>query len=138
MPTDKQLDKRTDDWLKQQVSAGRLSQEDYDAVSLDRESSGCTRPEWKWWDYYKAQLPPKLDCVDAAIYINYPAWTHKEIADRLGMTEQSVRRAIKRVRRMYPSLRNDPDGYQGLPGLKNMRPLDSGSYEDISEDEHRF
>ena len=138
MPTDKQLDKRTDDWLKQQVAEGQLSQEEYESVSLDRETSGCTRPEWMWWDYSKAELPPKLDCVDAAIYTNYPAWTMREIADRLCMTRSAVQRAISRVRRMYPGLRNDPSGDQGLPNLSHMRPIDSGSYEEIRENEHKF
>lgn len=129
-------DKQTDDWLKQQVVSGRLSQDEYTAVSLDRESSGCIRPEWREW--LSPVLPIELQLEDAEIYINYPAWTEQEIANRLGMSKRAVQRALARVRRTYPSLRNDPDGRQGLPNLSHMQPIDSGSYEEIGEGEHRF
>ena len=133
---DRQLDDRTDKWLQSQMRAGRLSREEYDAVSLDRESSGCARPEWKEW------VGPSwivgLTIQECEIYSNYPAWTIKEIASRLDVTKSYVKRALARVRRMYQSLQNDPVVLDGLPNLSHMVPIDSGSYEDTGEDEIRF
>ena len=44
---------------------------------------------------------------DVALYINYPAHTEHELAKIFGLTRRAVQCALSRVRRVYPSLRND-------------------------------
>ena len=112
-----------DIFLDQCAEDGLITQAERDGVRLNRESSGCVRPEWKTWGY--GVLHDKLTQRDCEIYINYPAWSLADIAEHLGITFSAVRAALRRVRRELPSLKNDPDARLGLPNLLRMVPLDA-------------
>jgi len=116
-----------DKFLEQCLADGRLTPAEYDEVRPGRESSGCVRPEWKMCEYDPQYTG--LERQDCEIYINYPAWTLKEIAAHLGTTVGFVRASLARVRRLLPSLQNDPGGNQGLPSLSHMIPLDAPNHE---------
>ena len=45
---------------------------------------------------------------DVVIYINYPEYTESEMGRILGLSRRAVSRALARVRRAWPTLRNDP------------------------------
>jgi len=118
---------KADSFLRQCVIDGRMTEAEYLSVRLDRESSECTRPDWKEFTAVPDDVlaPLGLTVRDCEIYINYPAWTLAAIAERTGITIKSVRRALARVRGCFPSLCNDPSGNQGLPNLSHMIPLDA-------------
>jgi len=121
-----------DKFLKQCVNDGRITQDEFDEVRLGRESSGCIRPEWRRWVRpITMELQRQgLTVRDCEAYINYPAWTLAGVAEKLGVTVDTVRGAHKRVRRLLRPLQKDPSGDQGLPNLSHMIPLDDPNVRD--------
>jgi len=123
-------DKQTEKWLQEQVAAGRITQAEYDEIRLGRTRRCEPATEWREcpWDdvtmHYWIAITHAVSVRDLTIYLNYPAWTQKAIAERLGISQRSVRDALARVRRAFPSLAHDTQKAIGLPELRNMVSLD--------------
>jgi len=116
-----------DKFLTQRVDDGSITQAERDEVRLGRESSGCTPPLWVYWSVLlpKDLVDAGLTVRDCEIYSNYPGWMKKDIAVRFGITPRAVQTSLDRVRRLLPSLQNDPNGRLGLPNLSHMISLDA-------------
>lgn len=73
---------------------------------------------------------------DVVIYINYPEYTESEMGRILGLSQRAVSRALARVRKVWPALRNDPivreNGTASIPEMV--------SYESWMDDQvtHKF
>lgn len=117
------IEKQTQAFLKQCVSDGRMSQEEYNSLRQGRESSGCVRPEWVVFPL-KAHPLKEIAVRDCEIWLNYPAWALAELAAHEGMTISAVRASLRRVCGVM-GCGVDPAARRGLPSLNHMIPLDA-------------
>lgn len=119
---DKQADAQTDQFLRECVDAGRLSQEEYDELRLDHYSAG-TKPEW-------IELPAELYDelynrfglmgVELEAYLNSEAWSQEEIAEYLVISRCLVRKCLERVYGALPELRDRAGNSNAIPALRKM------------------
>lgn len=108
-------DNEANQFFKECVADGRLTKEEYEGLAVDRERSGCTKPEWRTLRGLTEQ--------DLLIWINTPAWTQEEIAEYLGITRYEVRAALVKIVRTFPGLRPIYRS-SGLPCLHSMVSID--------------
>ena len=131
-----------DEFLNKCVEDGRLNKEELADVSLYRSSRGYSQPDsfiqyddfitlvsketgFQYQDAEKliAQhlRSARLTPLHVVLYINYPAYTERELAERLSIHKDTVRRHLGAVRRAWRGLRFDvSEGKWGVPSLKDM------------------
>lgn len=74
----------------------------------------------------RRQLKSKqLTPTHLVVYINYPAWSEQELADKFGVGQDYISKMLASVRRAWPDpLRLDPHGYWGIPTTRDMKHID--------------
>lgn len=111
-----------DEFLQDCVKTGRISQHEYDSVRLDRERMYDPPEQWVRWEGPDLQDTHGISIQECEIYINYPAWTHEQIADRLRISRRTVGNILSRVRDAF-NIPGEPR-LRALPQLRDMVPLD--------------
>jgi hypothetical protein len=144
---DRKADEKTEQFLQQCVRNERLTPQEFAEISLDRGGVGCEKPTRliRIDDFIQSiqdetGLPEedvqrmlvlhlrskRLMARSLELYLNYPAWTQAELAEKYRMPRRQVGHALEAVRRAWPALRFDPtnEGNNGVPALENMKRIE--------------
>lgn len=137
------------EFFKQAVAGGRISKAEY--LELTGKAASYTPPEWvtlaafmdqtgvMYRDIVAWEDANRIEPGSLTAYLNYPAYTMSQIAERLGTTQQRVCRMIAKMRRTFPALRSDVSvkTSANFPDLRHMRHIEASVNSDNNLDSDR-